>query len=35
LSTVFLNGRTVSDAAAIPYDALKQLVQFEIAHAGK
>jgi protein-disulfide isomerase len=33
--TVFVNGRRVSGVANIPYDNLKQLVQFEIDHAGK
>jgi protein-disulfide isomerase len=33
--TVFVNGRRVSGIANIPYDNLKQLVQFEIDHAGK
>jgi protein-disulfide isomerase len=33
--TVFVNGRRVSGLANIPYDNLKQLVQFEIDHAGK
>jgi len=33
--TVFMNGRRVSGIANIPYDNLKQLVQFEIDHAGK
>jgi protein-disulfide isomerase len=33
--TVFINGRRVSGIANIPYDNLKQLVQFEIDHAGK
>jgi len=33
--TVFINGRRVSGLANIPYDNLKQLVQFEIDHAGK
>ena len=33
--TVFINGRMVSGLANIPYDNLKQLVQFEIDHAGK
>jgi protein-disulfide isomerase len=33
--TVFINGRRVSGIASIPYDNLKQLVQFEIDHAGK
>ena len=33
--TVFINGRRVSGVANIPYDNLKQLVQFEIDHAGK
>jgi protein-disulfide isomerase len=32
--TVFVNGRRVSGVANIPYDNLKQLVQFEIDHAG-
>lgn len=33
--TVFLNGRKVLNPGAIPYDNLKALVAFEIAHAGK
>lgn len=33
--TVFINGRTVLGLAGIPYDNLKNLVQFEIDHAGK
>lgn len=33
--TVFVNGRPVLGLAAIPYDTLKKLVQFEIDHAGK
>jgi protein-disulfide isomerase len=33
--TVFINGRMVPGLANIPYDNLKQLVQFEIDHAGK
>jgi protein-disulfide isomerase len=33
--TVFINGRRVSGIGSIPYDQLKQLVQFEIDHAGK
>jgi protein-disulfide isomerase len=33
--TVFVNGRRVSGLANIPYDNLKQLVQFEIDHAGQ
>ncbi|MGZ4866006.1 MAG: DsbA family protein [Candidatus Angelobacter sp.] len=33
--TVFINGRRVRGIADIPYDNLKQLVQFEIDHAGK
>jgi protein-disulfide isomerase len=33
--TVFINGRRVPGVANIPYDQLKQLVQFEIDHAGK
>ncbi|HEY2913256.1 MAG TPA: thioredoxin domain-containing protein, partial [Candidatus Angelobacter sp.] len=33
--TVFVNGRRVPGVANIPYDNLKQLVQFEIDHAGK
>lgn len=33
--TVFINGRRVRGVADIPYDKLKQLVQFEIDHAGK
>lgn len=33
--TVFINGRRVPGIANIPYDNLKQLVQFEIDHAGK
>ncbi len=33
--TVFINGRAVLAIAGIPYDQLKNLVQFEIDHAGK
>jgi len=33
--TVFVNGRRVSGIGNIPYENLKQLVQFEIDHAGK
>ena len=33
--TVFINGRRVRGIADIPYDKLKELVQFEIDHAGK
>ncbi len=33
--TVFVNGRRVKSIASIPYDQLKNLVQFEIEHAGK
>jgi protein-disulfide isomerase len=33
--TVFINGRRVPGVANIPYDQLKQLVQFEIDHVGK
>jgi protein-disulfide isomerase len=33
--TVFINGRAVPNIQDIPYDQLKRLVQFEIAHAGK
>jgi protein-disulfide isomerase len=33
--TVFINGRRVPGVANIPYEQLKQLVQFEIDHAGK
>lgn len=33
--TVFMNGRRVRGIADIPYDKLKELVQFEIDHAGK
>src|SRR5215472_2485204 len=33
--TVFVNGRPVPGLAGIPYDNLKNLVQFEIDHAGK
>lgn len=33
--TIFINGRTVLGLAGIPYDNLKNLVQFEIEHAGK
>ena len=33
--SVFINGRRVPGIANIPYDNLKQLVQFEIDHAGK
>jgi len=33
--TVFMNGRRVRGIADIPYEKLKQLVQFEIDHAGK
>lgn len=33
--TIFINGRRVLGLADIPYDELKNLVQFEIDHAGK
>jgi protein-disulfide isomerase len=33
--TVFINGRAVLGIATIPYDSLKNLVQFEIDHAGR
>jgi protein-disulfide isomerase len=33
--TIFINGRAVLGLAGIPYDNLKNLVQFEIDHAGK
>jgi protein-disulfide isomerase len=33
--TVFINGRRVLSIASIPYEQLKNLVQFEIDHAGK
>ncbi|HET9838914.1 MAG TPA: thioredoxin domain-containing protein [Candidatus Angelobacter sp.] len=33
--TVFINGRAVLGLGGIPYDNLKNLVQFEIEHAGK
>ena len=33
--TVFVNGRRVLGIASIPYDQLKNIVQFEIDHAGK
>ncbi len=33
--TLFVNGRRVLALAEIPYDQLKNLVQFEIDHAGK
>jgi len=33
--TVFVNGRRVRGLGSIPYENLKQLVQFEIDHAGK
>ena len=33
--TVFINGRRVLDMANIPYEQLKELVQFEVNHAGK
>jgi protein-disulfide isomerase len=33
--TVFVNGRRVRAIGDIPYDKLKELVQFEIDHAGK
>jgi protein-disulfide isomerase len=33
--TVFINGRRVPGIANIPYEQLKQLVQFEIDHGGK
>src|SRR5262249_8001206 len=33
--TVFINGRAVLGIASIPYDTLKNLVQFEIDHAGR
>lgn len=33
--TVYINGRLVRGLASIPYDQLKNIVQFEIEHAGK
>ena len=33
--TTFLNGRKVLNPASVPYENLKTLVAFEIAHAGK
>lgn len=33
--TVFMNGRRVRGVGDIPYEKLKELVQFEIDHAGK
>jgi protein-disulfide isomerase len=33
--TVFINGRSVMSISTIPYDQLRTLVQFEIAHAGR
>ncbi len=33
--TVFINGRRVKSVASIPWDQLRNLVQFEIDHAGK
>lgn len=33
--TLFINGRRVLGVADIPYDQLKNIVQFEIDHAGK
>jgi protein-disulfide isomerase len=33
--TVYINGRLVRSLASIPYDQLKNIVQFEIDHAGK
>jgi protein-disulfide isomerase len=33
--TVFVNGRRVRGVGDIPYEKLKELVQFEIDHAGK
>jgi protein-disulfide isomerase len=33
--TVFINGRMVLGIASIPYDNVKNLVQFEIDHAGR
>ena len=33
--TVFINGRSVPGIASIPYEQLKNLVQFEIDHAGR
>jgi protein-disulfide isomerase len=33
--TVFVNGRRVRGVGDIPYDKLKELVQFEVDHAGK
>ncbi len=33
--TVFINGRRVPAINAIPYEQLKNLIQFEIEHAGK
>jgi protein-disulfide isomerase len=33
--TVYINGRMVRSLGSIPYDQLKNIVQFEIDHAGK
>jgi protein-disulfide isomerase len=33
--TVFVNGRRVRGVGDFPYEKLKELVQFEIDHAGK
>jgi protein-disulfide isomerase len=33
--TLFINGRRVLDPASIPYDQIKNLMQFEIDHAGR
>lgn len=35
LPTAFINGRKVRNPASIPYEKLKTLVRFELAHAGK
>lgn len=35
IPTVFINGRRVLAIATIPYGSLKELVQFEIDHAGR
>jgi protein-disulfide isomerase len=33
--TLFINGRRVLDPASLPYDQIKNLMQFEIDHAGR
>ena len=35
LPSIFINGRKVTTAAYMPYEKLKEMVQFEIDHAGK